>query len=172
MGTSAVSIMLTVVVIQLHLRGDTPIPRWLRFLIFECLARVMLMSKSAKSKIRDSKMTEVKLENLLKTTKMAENAQFDSNNITRTVADHCTYNSSLPGQGHRNITEGNSVEFYLDAILKSILDYFEFKRIAANKDNSHEQWNEAAKVLDRFFMVLYIFTNIFAASVFFSIEHP
>ncbi|XP_064652274.1 acetylcholine receptor subunit beta-like [Lineus longissimus] len=179
MASSALSIILAVIVLQLHLRGDVMMPRWLRFLVFDCLARVVCMHESAQRKIKMVEGTEIIFENgRFPSTKMdfddKNGVQLESVNKNWSTKPRNTDDVLLsvlnqtnrPTDQFSTRPENGNVELYLSKIVDSLNNSFGVQNEARRKSELSYLWKEMARVLDRVFMLCYFIINIVAAATF------
>lgn len=177
MTTSAFSIILSVLVLQLHLRGETVMPRWLRFLAFECLARVLWMYDSAQKKLKRTENAELFFANRRRSSIPDIFTPVEMNGIQiepvagKPLTDgvHLSVLTPTNGRAHSFAArkELEKVESYLTKILDLMKRYFMFQKELAEKKELRKQWKELARILDRLFMVVYFIINVVAAAVFF-----
>ncbi|XP_064653019.1 acetylcholine receptor subunit beta-like [Lineus longissimus] len=179
MTTSALSIILSVLVLQLHLRGDTVMPKCLRFLAFECLARVLGMYASAQKKLKRTENAELFFANRRKSSIPNIFTPVEINGIQlepvtgKPITDgvHLSVLTPTNGRAHSLAARKDleNVELYLAKIVDLMSRYFMFQKDLAEKKELRKQWKELARILDRLFMFVYFIINIVAAAVFFGL---
>jgi hypothetical protein len=178
MTTSAFSIILSVLVLQFHLRGDAIMAKWLRVLFFDCLARVLFMQHSTQTKTKRSENSAGSFFENRRTSSFDVNTN-DQNGVqlasvtrslssTRNAASD-VHLSALNKTIRSSSEDPENVELYLSKILDSMNEYFRFKNDLARKKDLGEEWKELARIMDRLFMVIYVIINIVAAVVFFGL---
>ena len=148
------SIISTIFISQLHHRGAVPLPRLLRVITFNFLARLVCLNSLRKVHSTSSYSRRPKISTPTATAscklKLMAGRQHA---LSNSCGDGSLLGDEWDTSDHKHLV---SIDNKLELIIECLAEY-EYRR---NEENSaqfmREEWHAAGKVFDRFFFAIYI----------------
>lgn len=171
MGMTSLSIILVVFVLQLHHVGphQRPVPRWLRFLCVEFLARMMCMRAS---QIPPSYHKENRKDDMCLTT-FFENVDGNHHNGNLPNSNHPMNYHQRRTHAHRH-QDNISINVEKDSAQKRITKHLKILVEKQDYEDFHQdivnEWRFVALVMDRFLFWVFLLASLISSIIILVIE--
>lgn len=165
MAMTAMSILICVVVLNLHHRDpNVPVPRWLRKLTYEVMARLVCMRDHTKHRDHGVYQLYEFARDLTHTVHVHENQNHNE-------VEHSFTTSLDQDNGYGNRDQGNSYTYRKTPKKKMVLEeILEHLQQVTNKLKETDEetvikaeWKAVAKILDRFFLLTFVCVVVLAS---------
>ena len=152
MVMTGISIVISVIVLDLHHHeATTPVPKWLRRLVFGCMGRLMCVYASVQHE--NSSVFQIAHGKLRKTCE-------GSGEEEERLAEHMDgYNSVVKGLFYDDleaIMAPRRRKPMLEEILQHLRDITTKMKRNIKRDQVKEEWKLLAKIIDRFLLVIFL----------------
>ena len=160
MVMTAFSIIISVIVLDLHHHEPSnPVPRWLRQLVFGCMARMLCMETPYRNE--SSSLFQIAHGRLKQPVSDADNASLDEEDLAE--------DSHVQGMNNfmKNLYDDLEVVMapkkrrpLFDEILQHMRDITTKMKRNIKREQVKEEWKMVAKVIDRFLLVIFLIAII------------
>ena len=159
----SISIMLTVIVLNLHHRGPQckPVPQWVRRYVLGSVAKVLRVARTNTLSKRSRlllKMHREEAENLMEMTGHSHNPSESPIMAINNMSRNAVRNSKMPSDQEKG---GGKCCGHIQAdLMRRMLDHLRYVREhfegIDNTEKVKDEWKMVAQVVDRIFLILYL----------------